>query len=214
MGFENGHLLKVVLQATKAGNLDLVHTLHYDLDDGGLAEQANDPQSLADLFRDEVIPAFAGLFDSGWSIQPVIVEDERDPLNPNDPRQAWTSGAAAVGTRAVASDGLPPGICGVATLMTDHIGRRARGRIFLGGTLTEDDQAGGGVRMDRIGVAWTAFLDAIPKQPDIVAGASGASAKWCVYSRTQRAANLDPYANAIQAYLIRPTLHYLRSRAA
>lgn len=212
MGFENGHLLRVVLHASQAGG-DVVNVLHYDLDDSAIAGADNDPQALADRFRDDVIPKFAACFASAWTILPVVVEDERDPLHLTATRSAWTAGTATVGTRAVASDGMPPGICGVNTWLTEHIGRRFRGRLFLGGTITEDDQNNGFVRMDRIGVAWQQLVDAIPRQPDIATGTSDVTAKQCVYSRTQRAASLDPYASAVTGNIIRPVLHYLRSRA-
>jgi hypothetical protein len=212
MGFENGHLVRVVLSATASGGRDQVHTLHYDLQGGVPTDDPNDPQLLADAFRDDVMPAYRALFNGGWTIQPVIVEDERDPQDVLATRQAWTSGSAAVGTRGTASNDLPPGICGVATLLTEHIGRRYRGRIFLGGTLVEDDQDAGNFSSGIIAL-WQAFLDAIPRQPDIVSGASSSSARWCVYSRTQRAANLDPYASAITGTIIRSRAHYLRSRA-
>lgn len=212
MGFENGHLLRVVLEASASGGRSQVHTLHYDLQDAPLAEPANDPQSLADTFRDSVIPSYRALFNGGWTILPVIVEDERDPLNPTHPRSAWTSGVSSVGTRATGSQDLPPGICGVATLLTDHIGRRFRGRVFLGGTLVEGDQDAGTWDAG-ITASWHTFLDAIPHQPDLATGTSSSTANWCVYSRTQRAANLDPYASHVSAYIVRPVVHYLRSRA-
>lgn len=212
MGFENGHLVRVVLEAVGPGTLTQVAVLHYDLDNGGVLEGANDPQQLADDFRDDVVPLYAALFRPTWTVQPVIVEDEKDPLHPTDPRSSWTSGTAVVGTRSGTSNVMPPGICGINTWLTGHIGRRFRGRMFMGGSILEDDQDAGLVGSSIL-VPWQAFLDAIPKQPDLATGASEATAKLCVYSRTQRAANLDPYASAITGNVLRNKLHYLRSRA-
>jgi hypothetical protein len=212
MGFENGHLVRVVLEAVGPGTLTQVNVLHYDLDNGGLLEAGNDPQQLADDFRDDVVPAYAALFRNTWTVQPVIVEDERDPLHPTDPRQAWTSGSAVVGTRTGTSDVMPPGITGINTWLTGHIGRRFRGRMFIAGSILEDDQNAGLVGSSIL-VPWQTFIDAIPKEPDLAGGASEARARLCVYSRTQRAANLDPYASAVTGNILRNKLHYLRSRA-
>lgn len=212
MGFENGQLLRVVLAATGPGGRNAATVLHYDLQGGTLTDTANDPQALADRFRDDVVPTYAALFGSAWSIQPVVIEDERDPLHATNPRGAWSSGAPVAGTRSLGSDVLPPGLCGICTLITAHIGRRFRGRIFLPGSIVEGDQNDGVVGSSMTG-PWSAFVAAIPKEPDIATGASGASAKWCVYSRTQRAANLDPYASAVTATVVKTKLHYLRSRA-
>lgn len=212
MGFENGKLVRVVLSADNLQGSKDVTVLHYDLIDSSIpGEPANDPQSLADTFRDDVLPAYGACFSSAWSIQPVQVVQERDPLHPTDPRAEWASGVAFSGTRSVSSDLMPPEVCGLATLRTAFIGRRARGRIFLAGTLVEGDQAGGTFNVFPL-TMWQAFLDAIPREPDLATGASTSVAHWCVYSRTQRAANADPYAPAVTAAELKSRVHFLRSR--
>jgi hypothetical protein len=211
VGFENGHLLRVVLQA-QVGADSQVMVLHYDLQNA-TAGNDNDPQQLADDFRDDVVPAFAALYNSAWTIPPVLIEDEKDPLNPTDPRSSWSSGTTGAGTKTgTATEQLPRACCAVATLKTDNIGRRHTGRIFLGGTTLEGDQNAGNWTGSGIVSLWDALLAAIPREPDIAAGVSDATAKWCVYSRTQRAANLDPYASAINAVVRRGPVHWLRSR--
>ena len=60
---------------------------------------------------------------------------------------------------------------------------------FLGGSLAEADQNNGTWQSGILGI-WQAFLDAIPREPDIAPALSTSTADWCVYSRTQRAANL------------------------
>jgi hypothetical protein len=212
VGFENGHLLRVVLSANGPGGRDAVTVLHYDNVDQGLGATDDTEQNLADRFRDDVVNAYAALFHSTWTINPVIVEDERDPQNPTNARSAWTSGNPVVGTRVAGSNELPPGLCGIATLRTAHVGRRFRGRIFLPGSIVEDDQDAGIVGSSIVG-PWQAFLDAIPKQPDLVSGVTTEHSNWVVYSRTQRAANLDPYASPVTSAVAKNKLHYLRSRA-
>ena len=136
--------------------------------------------------------------------------DEFDPQNPTAPRSSWTSGSPTAGTRSTSGDLLPSFCCCVATLRTDHIGRRFRGRTFLGGSNSEDNQSNGDWG---ILTFFATMMDAIPVQPDIASGDSTSTANWCVYSRTQRAANLDPYASHVQSYQLRTQVHSLRSRA-
>lgn len=202
-----------MLSATGGPAGEIVTVLHYDLTDDVELTGHNDPQQLADTFRDDVVPKYAALFNGSWTVQPVIVEDERDPQAPTAPRASWVAGVGVPGSRVIPSDGMPPGICGVATLKTDHLGRRFTGRIFLPGTITEEDQSSGTIG-SAITTLWQTFLTAIPRQPDIAGVGSTSTANWCVYSRTQRAADLDPYASHVQATIIRPRLHYLRSRGA
>jgi hypothetical protein len=212
MGFENGNLLRVVLQA-QAGTLEQINVLHYDLQNA-TAGNNNDPQQLADDFRDDVMDNYAALYSPSWTISPVVLEDELDPQNPTAPRNAWTSGDPLTGTHtSTATEQLPIPCCAIATLKTGNIGRRHTGRLFLGGTTLEGDQNAGDWTSTGIKVAWQTFLDSIPHEPDIAAGVSDATAKWCVYSRTQRAANLDPYASAVTAVILRGDVHWLRSRA-
>lgn len=209
MGFENGKLVRVVLRAD-AGSDSQVNVLHYDLDDG---LDTNDPQNLADTFRDVVIPLWKTLYSSAWTIQPVVVTEEKDPLDPTAARAQWTSGTAIAGTKTVSGDLLPPQCQVLVKLVTDRIGRRNTGRIWLGGSVAESDQANG---------IWTAgylagiatIMNAIPKQPDLVTGPSiGTHANWCIYSRTARAANQTPYASHVQSYSVRSLVHSLRTRA-
>lgn len=209
MGFENGRLVRVTLRATSGLN-EQINTLHYDLQDSALNAD-NDPQTLADVFRDDVIDPWRALFSDNWTIEPVVVQEELDPLNPNEARQSWTSGTVQGGSKARVGDPFPAAVCDVATLRTQYIGRRFRGRLFLGGDLTEDDWTGtfwSTAQLNR----FNNFLNAIPVQPDLATGTSDSVAHWCVYSRTQRAANADPYAAAVTDTSMSARMHWLRSR--
>lgn len=209
MGFENGRLVRVALRATK-GDAQEVTTLHYDLQDTVIGD--NDPQSLADLFRDDVLPLWGARFFGDWTIQPVTVTEEIDPRSPLDPRSQWTSGSPFSGTQVNDTDILPPGSTCVVKLLTGHVGRRFRGRIFVPGVYKETTQAGGlwsTALKDSIDV----LVDAIPREPDLAGPGVTASAHWCVYSRTQRAANLDPYASAVVSATVNPMVHFRRRRS-
>ena len=215
MGFENGKLVRVVMRAVENATSDQqVNTFHYDLVDSAIpGENPNSPQSLADYFRDNVMAPFRALYISSWTIQPVIVAEELDPQNPLAARSEWTSGTAAAGTRSAQTDYLPRAACGVASLTTDHIGKRYRGRTFLGGSTSEADQTGG-VWQSGITTLWNTYLAAVPKQPDLATGVSVSVANWVVYSRTNRAQDVDPYASAVQSFAIRSQFRWLRSREA
>jgi len=210
MSFDNGKVVRVVLEAM-GGPLDHVNVLHYDLNDGSIPGESNNPQDLADRFRDNVIPAYGALFGAGYTIQPVLVQEEKDPLDPNAPRSEWTSGVAHPGTRTPTTDELPPACCVVVKLVSDSIGRRYTGRMFISGESHEGDQASGQWTQ-----AWinsiAAFVNTIPHQPDIAGGAGTASAHWSVYSRTNRAQSQPHYMAHIQTYIIRTGVHWLRSR--
>ena len=210
MGFENGRLVKVIVRATD-GVDQQVATFHYDLIDD-VAEPANNPQQLADDFRDDVIPGWLILFTPAWSFDPVEVVEELDPLNPTDPRESWVSGSSTPGTNDGGNQLLPRGICGLVSLKTAHIGRRFRGRWFLMGQFDEVGQNGGVWSGGVIGVM-DDLIASIPREPDLADGVSTSTARWCIYSRTQRAANADPYASAVTDAIRRDQLHYLRSRA-
>jgi len=215
MGFENGKLVRVVLRAVENSTGDQqVNTFHYDLEDSLVPGNApNDPQSLADFYRDNVVASFRAMYTSAWTIQPALVAQEIDPQNPLAPRSEWVSGAAAAGTKAAPTDLLPKASCGVCALTTNHIGKRYRGRIFLGGSIGEIDQSAG-VWQSGITTLWGTFVAAIPRQPDIATGTSLSVANWVVYSRTQRTADLDPYASPIVSTSIRTKFRWLRSREA
>jgi len=213
MGFSNGKLVRVVMRAVLNATGDQqVNTFHYDLVDAiPLGEADNDPQALADFFRDNVVPTFKALYTSSWSIQPVLVAQELDPLHPLDARSEWLSGTVVAGTKAAPTDLLPQACCAVAAVQTDHIGKRYRGRVFLGGSIGEIDQSAGTWQSGAL-TLWTAYLASIPHQPDIATGVSSASADWVVYSRTNRAVDQNPYASKVQATSIRSKVRWLRSR--
>lgn len=213
MGFENGKLVRVAVRAVSNATGDQqVNTFHYDLIDSAIpGENPNTPQTLADLFRDNVIPSFRALYTSSWTIQPVVVAEERDPQNPLAARSEWVSGSALAGLKAAPTDLLPQACCAVAAVSTDHIGKRFRGRLFLGGSIGEIDQSAG-VWQSGATTLWTAYMAAIPRQPDLATGVSLSVANWVIYSRTQRAADLDPYASIVQAATVRSKVRWLRSR--
>ena len=215
MGFENGKLVRVVMRAVENGTGDQqVNTFHYDLVDSTIGgESPNSPQALADFFRDNVMAPFRAFYISSWTIQPVVVAQEKDPQNPLLARSEWVSGTAAAGTRSAQTDYLPKAACGVASLTTDHIGKRYRGRCFLGGSVSEADQSAG-VWQSGITTLWNAYLAAIPRQPDIASGLGQSVANWVVYSRTNRAQDVDPYASSIQNATLRTQFRWLRSREA
>jgi hypothetical protein len=201
----------VVLRAT-LGDRQEVNTFHYDLHDV-TAEPANDPQTLADTFRDDVRSVWRQLYRPRWTLDPVLVVEEKDPQNPTDPRSAWTSGDPIPGTSSGTSVLLPSATCIVTSLLTDNIGRRFRGRNFWGGDATEGEQNDGAWQSSILDFINGTLLPAIPRQPDIQSGDSTSTANWCVYSRTQRAANLDPYASHITGVNTRTAVHWRRARA-
>lgn len=209
MGFENGRLVRVTLKATNETN-EQVNTLHYDLQDD-LVGDANDPQSLADTFRDDVVPSWRALFSDNWTIEPVVVTEELDPQNPLEARQSWVSGTVLGGSKSLVGDALPSAVCAVATLRTVYIGRRFRGRLFLGGDITEDDWTGTFFSTSQLN-RYNNFLNAIPLQPDISGPGSTSEAHWCVYSRSQRTDNADPYAAAVTDSSCGARMHWLRKR--
>lgn len=211
MGFENGKLLRVSMQAVHANGQQHVNTMHYDCVDGIAGNAANDPQSLADFFRDNVVGPFKAMYTNGWTIKPVVVVQEKDPQNPTAARSEWTSGADVAGTRTSSGDDVAFAICAVAGLRTAHIGRRFRGRLFLGGSVQEGD-INGELFNGSINGLRDAFVAAIPRQPDIASGVSTSVCNWVVYSRTQRAQDVDPYANAIVSVTNDRHVHWLRSR--
>lgn len=210
MGFENGKLVRVVLRAT-LGDRQEVNTFHYDLDDATGIEP-NNPQTLADTFRDDVRGGWAQLYRPRWSIDPVEVVQEVDPQNPLAPRQSWTSGDTIAGTSAGSGDMLPSACTIVTKHTTASIGRRFRGRSFWGGDRGEDEQQDGVWAGPAILDYIATFIGTIPVEPDIAGPDSDATAKWCVYSRTQRAANLDPYASPITGHATRTTVFWQRRR--
>lgn len=212
MGFENGKLLRVTLRAT-LGDRQMVNTFHYDLVDATYPAQDNNPQTLADLFRDNVRPKFAGIFLARWNIEPVVVVMEKDPLNPAAVRSEWVSGVATPGTRDSAGTLGPSGATVVASLYTDHIGRRFRGRLFLGGDHRQDTIVNNAWTAGTLTALYQPILAAVPMEPDLAPAVSTSTARWCVYSRTQRAADLDPYASPVAGYILRPAVHWLRRRA-
>jgi hypothetical protein len=211
VAFENGKLLRVVLKAEWSGNVQ-VNTIHYDLVDNISLGADNDPQTLADLFRDNVMPKIAQLYNSSWTIGPVEVVEEKDPLNPTRPRSAWTSGSPLAGTRTESSDYLPNQMCILYRLDTATIGRRFNGRLFSLGQMHESDWSTGGWNSAAL-TFFKQYVDAIPHQPDLVTGPSDNVANWVVYSRTQRQANLTPYTAHVNSAIQRSSPHWLRSRA-
>ena len=215
VSFSNGRVVRVVVTAQNATDGDKqVNAYYYDLDDSGAPlEPANNPQTLADTYRDVVVPKYRLCYSSAWNILPVVVMEAIDPQHPTAPRSEWTSGTVVAGQYAISGDLLPRALCSVATLLTDHVGRRARGRLFLGGTPTESDQANGVWGTLQLG-RWQAILDAIPLAPDLSSGVgTGVEAHWSVFSRTSRIENLDRYLNPVISKNLRTQCHWLRSRS-
>lgn len=210
MGFENGKLLRVAISATATG-IQCVNTFHYDLVDANV-DIPNNPQTLADTFRADVLPHFGILFTSDFQIGPVVVTEEKDPLDPTAPRGQWTSGAPFAGTRTITGDFLPFGCVVVSINRTASIGRRYTGRTFVGGGFAEIDQAGSVWGQSIIDLC-NQFMNAIPRQPDLAEGPSTSTANFCVYSRTQRLQQRNPYASHVISTSCGNRVHFLRSRA-
>src|SRR5690349_6858349 len=194
-------LVRVTLKAT-LGDRTEVNTFHYDLVNVGAGADDNDPQSLADTFRDDVRPAWAQIYRPRWTIEPVEVVQEKDPQNPTAPRSSWTSGSAIAGTSSGSDQLLPSAMCIVAKLTTEHVGRRFRGRNFFGGDRGEGEQNDGVWDSSIITYIDEDLLGVVPQQPDISPPLSSSTARWCVYSRTQRAQDLDPYASAVTGWSV------------
>lgn len=211
MGFQNGKVVAVVLTAVKAGTTSTqVTRLVYDLDDNN-EPTPNSGQALADLISTAVLPSYKALFSNSWGCGSPVVEEVIDPLDVAAPRESWLGTGGGVGTLVTASDLLPQAVCGLAPLKTGFRGRRFNGRIFVPGVFSEADQAGGifgGGTVARM----QAFLDSIPRQPDIATGPSTATAKWSVFSRTQRGLNLDPYLMPVTQAIASSRVRWLRSR--
>lgn len=210
MGFENGHLLRVTLRAV-AGAHEMVNTFHYDLINVGVGND-NNPQSLADAFRDDVRPHWQALLTSDWALDPVQVVDEIDPQHPTNPRGHWQSGAVVNGTRVLGGDQLPYFCTPLVALKTGVLGRRFNGRMWLMASSPESAQAQGlwsGAELTSL----QGVVDNVPFQPDISPPLSESTANWCIYSRTQRAVNADPYASHLTSAVVSNKVHSLRKRA-
>jgi len=213
MGFENGHLLRCTIRATNASGDELVNTLHYDLQsNGALPGEDNDPQTLANRLRDDVRSQWVANVAASWTFDPVLVVDEIDPQNPTAPRSSWTAGPSTPGTKVVSGDVLPQFCSALARVTTARLGRRFNGRLWIMGTFLESEQNAGAWSPSYL-TGLQAMADSIPLQPDIALGPGPATANWCVYSRTQRAANLDPYAEHVTDVTVRSLVHSLRRRA-
>jgi hypothetical protein len=211
MGFENGSLARVVLRAELASN-SITTVLHYDLQHA-LLEPAPSLQALADRIRDDVIPAWRACIIPDWTIQPVEVIDELDPLHPDANRTSVTSGSPQAGLRLAAPSAeiVPIEMCGMATLHTGRIGRSFRGRIFMP-PLWSDNSMSDGVLSGAQFVNYQGLVASIPLEPDIVTGGGTGTANLCVYSRTRRALNHDPYAQHVTSISLANTVRWLRSR--
>jgi len=203
-------LVRAVFRAF-SGDAEQVTTLHYINEDAVVGEEAT-RQALANRLRDDCLGPFAALFSTAWTIDPVVVTDEVDPLNPTDPREQVSAGPGASGTQSPSTSPLPLAMCTIAKLLTSNIGRSFRGRIFVPGLISETDFVNGAIpNGSTYGLAVQAFLDSIPLEPDIVTG-SGTRTAWVVYSRTRRSRSQSPYWSSISdvSWSTRP--HWLRSR--
>ena len=211
MGFENGHLARVVLKA-ELGSNSIVSVLHYDLV-GTALEPTPTLQALANRIRDAVIPAWRACIIPDWLVQPVEVIDERDPLHPDANRTSVTAGTPQAGLRLTApsAEVVPIQMCGMATLRTGRIGRSFRGRMFMP-PLWSDNSMSDGVLSGAQFTNYQGLVASIPLEPDLVTGGGTGTANLCVYSRTRRALDHDPYAQHVTAITLDNTVRWLRSR--
>jgi hypothetical protein len=203
--WDGGRLTRCVFEAQHKASLTLnVNVLHYFFTNG-----SDDPQILADTLRDDVLPSFKALYSNEWTVSAVEVVDEKDPLNPGTALTGVSSGSPGDGTRSRSGDKAPRAECAVVTLGTGFHGRRFRGRLFLGGDIRQADDADG-VWLSGQKTVWQTFIDAIPLAPTDALWAG--DVEWVVYSRTQRAATLTPFASAVTTKTLRDSVHWLRSR--
>jgi len=210
MGFENGDVFEVRVMTQDTAGHTMVNALHYDAIDA-ITGETNSGQALADFFRDHVTSHLTIFLNANWSVMPYVVTQVLDPQDKLAARTQWVSGVATPGVRGSASDPLPLQNCSFATLRTGHIGKRFRGRCFLPWPLLESDQQGGIIEADHKTAA-QAYMDAIPRQPDVSGPLSPATCTWSVYSRTQRAQNRNPYLSAVTSAAMQNEVHVLRSR--
>jgi len=210
MGFENGSVFRVVFKASKTGR-DEVNVFHYDADDG-ISGGSNSGQSLANAVANDALSWFRGLYDNSWLCSPVEVTEELDPQNPHAPRGQWVGGVEETGIGPTPTAPLATGHCVVFGLATAHIGRRYRGRVFVGGSPGEIDINGNNWEGTWLTKA-AEYVSALPKQPDVAGGITDATCKLSVYSKAQRAALLDPYLSAVTNIETRTAVHWRRSRA-
>jgi hypothetical protein len=211
VGFQDGQVIRVIMSATRiATSTKVVNSFVYDVHDA--TGSAGDPgQILADAFRDDVLTPFKALFTSAWGIASPIAEEVVDPLDPSAPRTGWNSTGGGVGSRSSASDFLPPGICGEAPVKSAFRGRRFNGRLFIPGSFTELDQADGVFTATPIALM-QAYLDAVPRSPDVDTGLGERTADWSIFSRTQRVQGKDPYLVPVVSAVASSSTHFLRSR--
>jgi hypothetical protein len=161
-----------------------------------------------------VMGPYGACITPDWTIQPVEVIDEKDPLHPNAVRDAAVAGNPTPGTRFAppANEVVPIEMCGMATLRTAHIGRSFRGRLFMP-PVWSDASIDNGVLAGSQLQHYQDLVAAIPLQPDIQLGQNPGGANLVVYSRTRRALNADPYAEHVTSITLANTVRWLRSRA-
>lgn len=221
MAFDNGDVFRVTLRATTSTQ-EFVNVLHYNWNaEGGVGDSLDDVgQALADAVRDAVATTYRALWDPARVLDPVVVTQALDPQDPTRVRSSWVAAfTTSTGTKAVAGEASPSAFARVYSLTTGHVGRSFRGRMFVSGYINEADV---GVIANQWNVAAAGnhakiaddFVLSIPREPDVVLGPSTDSCRWCVYSRTRRAADLGDYASPIVGTLARPNIYWLRSRQA
>jgi hypothetical protein len=107
---------------------------------------------------------------------------------------------------------LPLALARLARLHTAHIGRSFTGRIWLPGSKGEaDTNAGVWSNAGQYKPATDALIAAIPLEPDITTGTSGAT-NLCVYSRTRRSRSQGQFAESVTSITVDDQIHWLRSR--
>lgn len=212
MAWENGTVFRAAVKALhKASNDAQVNTVHYDVVTGP-ADEPNG-QLFADHLRDTVLPAMRSLYTSAWAIEPAVVMEEKDPQNPNAAREEWVSGLGADGTRITAGELLPRATCVVATMKTNHIGRRHTGRMFIGSSFDESDQSDG-VWLTGTGHwdALTVYVNSWPTSLTLGSGDFQSVLRMGIFSRTQRADGLPDYISPVVSFERKTKVHWLRSR--
>jgi len=193
-----------------------VHTLHFKSTANTTALSATEPdyqQSLIDAYQSSCRDPYRQLFHPSSS--PCQTYQVRKvcgslPL-PAGVDEGETAGNST-GTGAPIGDMMAPWLAQVVTLRTGFIGRRYRGRNFIGG-LFEQDVVGATIqtgRMSNAGTYYTALVTAFAPTSE-----STTAYRWFVFSRTLSleagTACQDAGAN-VQSYTVRDQMASMKSR--
>jgi hypothetical protein len=178
------------------------------------------PADVAGEIESHLVTKYRAMLADSATLHDITVQDEVDPANPGDAREAHVTTVELAGTRSVSFENAPPAICAVATLTTANIGRSFRGRFFAPPLMNNSDLTNGVIDdTSAYLVAIRAFADELRQE---LGGGSAWTSLWMdtwhmqfgVYSRTRRAHDFSPYFSRITGFNVKRTPHWLRSREA